>query len=42
MLSCNQLKVGEGERDNDQGIISAEVLLLEGKEFFLEREEAQG
>ena len=42
MLSRNQLKVGKGEKDNNRGIISAEVLLLEGKELFLEREEAQG
>ena len=38
MLSRNQLKVGEGERDNDQGEIGAEVLLLRVKSSFLERE----
>ena len=38
MLSCNQLKVSEGERDNDRGGIGAEVLLLRAKSSFLERE----
>jgi len=38
MLSRNQLKVGEGERDNDGGKIGAEVLFLRAKSFFPERE----
>jgi len=38
MLSRNQLKVGEGERDNNRGEIGAEVLLLRVKSSFLERE----
>ena len=38
MLSHNQLKVGEGERDNDRGVSGAGVLLLRAKSFFSERE----
>jgi len=35
MLSRNQLKVGGGERDNNRGKFSAEVLLLRAKSSFL-------
>ena len=38
MLSHNQPKVSESERDNDRGVISAEVLLLRAMSFFSERE----
>ena len=38
MLSRDQLKVGKGERDNNRGVISAEVLILRAKSLFSERE----